>query len=233
VPDDGNGLAVLDLKTTCVDTWKAMIALQKTGKVKVRTRQVDDSIQQQLILYFLFSQSIGVSNYTQSMLEGIIKATGVTPAVNQIEAHPLLPQEDLVKYSNEKGIHITAYSPLGNAAGYGKDAKSKDILGSKPVQEVAKKVRYCLTAQIRSHADCPLSPFQLGVEPGQVLIAWGRHRGYSVIPKSVTKSRIENNFEQIKLSDEDYEKVSSFIVEHGGHFRFNVPINYEPVSADK
>lgn len=75
------------------------------------------------------------------MIEGIIKATGVTPAVNQIEAHPLLPQEDLVKYSNEKGIHVTAYSPLGNASGYGDDAKTKDILGSKPVQEVAKKVR--------------------------------------------------------------------------------------------
>lgn len=35
MPDDGSGKAVLDLKTTCVDTWKAMIALQKTGKAKV------------------------------------------------------------------------------------------------------------------------------------------------------------------------------------------------------
>jgi L-glyceraldehyde reductase len=118
MPDDGTGHADLDTKTTLVDTWKAMIALQKTGKVK----------------------SIGVSNFTQSMIEAIIKATGVTPAVNQIEAHPLLPQEDLVKYSNEKGIHITAYSPLGNAGGYGDDAKKQDIVGSKPVQEVAKKV---------------------------------------------------------------------------------------------
>lgn len=118
VPDNGKGFAALDTKTTLVDTWKALIALQKAGKVK----------------------SIGVSNFTQSMLEGIIKATGVTPAVNQIEAHPLLPQEDLVKYSNEKNIHITAYSPLGNAGGYGDAAKSKDIVGSKPVQEVAKKV---------------------------------------------------------------------------------------------
>lgn len=87
-------------------------------------------------------QSIGVSNFTQPMLEGIIKATGVTPAVNQIEAHPLLPQDDLVKFSQEKGIHVTAYSPLGNAGGYGEDAKSKDIVGSKQVQEVAKKVSF-------------------------------------------------------------------------------------------
>lgn len=184
MPDDGTGHADLDLKTTLVDTWKALNALQKAGKVK----------------------SIGVSNFTQSHLEGIIKATGVTPAVNQIEAHPLLPQEDLVKFSNQKGIHITAYSPLGNAGGYG-DAKDKDIVHSKPVQEVAKK---------------------LGAEAGQVLIAWGRKRGYSVIPKSVNPSRIESNFKQIKLSDEDYNTVTSFIVEHGGHHRFNIPINYKP-----
>jgi len=69
-----------------------MIALQKKGRVT----------------------SIGVSNFTQPMLEGIIKATGVVPAANQIEAHPVLPQEALTKYCQEKNIHITAYSPLGN-----------------------------------------------------------------------------------------------------------------------
>ena len=37
MPDDGTGHADLDLKTTLVDTWKAMIALQKSGKVKVRS----------------------------------------------------------------------------------------------------------------------------------------------------------------------------------------------------
>jgi L-glyceraldehyde reductase len=142
----------LDLKTTLVDTWKAMIALQKSGKVKVRERReerprVEIWRYTRLVLtyyYSLHSQSIGVSNFTQSMLEGIIKATGVTPAVNQIEAHPLLPQSDLVKFSQEKGIHVTAYSPLGNAGGYGDAAKSKDIVGSKQVQEIAKKVSLSL-----------------------------------------------------------------------------------------
>jgi L-glyceraldehyde reductase len=73
----------------------------------------------------------------------------------------------------------------------------------------------------------------MGAEPGQVLIAWGRKRGYSVIPKSVTKSRIENNFQQVKLSDEDYKTVTDFINEHGGHHRFNIPVNYSPVSTFK
>lgn len=43
-------------------------------------------------------------------LEGIIKATGVVPAVNQIERHPRLQQPELIAYAKEKGIHITAYS---------------------------------------------------------------------------------------------------------------------------
>ncbi|KIK34843.1 hypothetical protein CY34DRAFT_68315, partial [Suillus luteus UH-Slu-Lm8-n1] len=43
----------------------------------------------------------------------------------------------------------------------------------------------------------------------QVLVAWGVHRGYSVIPKSVQESRIISNFEQVTLTEEDYEQVSA------------------------
>lgn len=101
------GESALDEKTSLVDTWKAMIALPKS---KVR--------------------AIGVSNFGIDFIEGITKATGVAPvslilfvhvsihtrnqAVNQIEAHPLLPQPELVKYCNENNVHLTAYSPLGH-----------------------------------------------------------------------------------------------------------------------
>ena len=97
----------LDETVSLVDTWKAMIALAKS---KVR--------------------AIGVSNFGINAMEGITKATGVAPVsqilsiyahiftgnqvVNQIEAHPLLPQPELVNYCNENNIHITAYSPLGH-----------------------------------------------------------------------------------------------------------------------
>ncbi|KJA29882.1 hypothetical protein HYPSUDRAFT_60730 [Hypholoma sublateritium FD-334 SS-4] len=167
------GQVEIDDNVTLVDTWKAMLKLPKS-KVK----------------------AVGVSNFTIEHLEGIINATGVVPIANQIEAHPLLPQDDLVAYCKEKNIHITAYSPLGN------NVFGKPKLTDHPVViEVATK---------------------LNATPAQVLVAWGAHRGYSVIPKSVQEDRIVSNFKQVKLSDEDYEKVTAIGV--GNRTRFNIPL---------
>ncbi|UTT89614.1 hypothetical protein NDA17_006633 [Ustilago hordei] len=171
--------ALIDRDVSIVDTWKALIELQKAGKVK----------------------SIGVSNFTIEHLDAIINATGVVPAVNQIEAHPLLPQDDLVAYAKQKNIHLTAYSPLGNNL----SGKTK-IVDYPQVSEVAKKYN---------------------ADPAQVLIAWGVKRGYSVIPKSVTDSRIKSNFDQIELKDEDYDKVTSLYKELA-KVRFNIPFIYAP-----
>ncbi|KAI4524590.1 NADP-dependent oxidoreductase domain-containing protein [Schizophyllum commune] len=176
-PKDPKNYVALDLETSLVDTWKALIALPKS---KVR--------------------AIGVSNFTIEQIEGIIKATGVVPAALQIEAHPLLPQDDLVAYAKEKGIHITAYSPLGN------NLIGKPKLTDYPVvQDIAKK---------------------LGATPAQVLVAWGVHRGYSVIPKSVQAERIHSNFKQVELSEEDYQAITK--VGENNHTRFNIPYRYEP-----
>jgi len=167
----------LDLQTSLVDTWKAMLALPKS---KVR--------------------AVGVSNFTIEHLKGIISATGVAPAVNQIEAHPLLPQDELVAFCKEHNIHITAYSPLGN------NTVGAPLLIENPVvKEVAKK---------------------LGATEAQVLITWCAYRGYSVIPKSVHEARIKSNFQQVELSKEDYEKVSSIM--GGKETRYNIPIRYSP-----
>ena len=65
-------------------------------------------------------------------------------------------------------------------------------------------------------------------DPGQILIAWGVKRGYVVIPKSVTPSRIEKNFNQIDLSDEDYQRLSDMIKMNGKEQRFNTPVYYAP-----
>ncbi|KZV68491.1 Aldo/keto reductase [Peniophora sp. CONT] len=172
-----NGVALLE-DVPLADTWKAVLKLLDTGKVK----------------------AVGVSNFTVEMIEGIYKATGVYPTANQVEAHPLLPQDELVAYCKEKNIHITAYSPLGNNL-----TGEKKIVEYPEVQEVADK---------------------LGATAGQVLVAWGAHRGYSVIPKSVNKDRIISNFKQIELSEEDYQKITKIGV--GRHRRFNIPYTYKP-----
>lgn len=60
------------------------------------------------------AKAIGVSNYSKKYLEELLAEVEVVPAVNQIENHPLLPQQEIVDLCKEKGILITAYSPLGS-----------------------------------------------------------------------------------------------------------------------
>ncbi|ASA23837.1 aldo/keto reductase [Paenibacillus donghaensis] len=72
------------------DSWKALVHLQKEGLVK----------------------SIGVSNFQIHHLKDIIEDTGVVPAVDQVEFHPLLTQRELLKYTKETGIQLEAWSPL-------------------------------------------------------------------------------------------------------------------------
>ena len=70
-----------------------MIKLQKEGLIK----------------------DIGVSNFNEYQIERLIKETSVVPTVNQVELHPYLVQENLVKFCQEHKVAVTAYSPLGSA----------------------------------------------------------------------------------------------------------------------
>ena len=60
-------------------------------------------------------KDIGVSNFNEYQIDRLIKETSVVPAVNQVEIHPYLTQEPLVKFCRSKNIAVTAYSPLGSA----------------------------------------------------------------------------------------------------------------------
>jgi len=59
-------------------------------------------------------KAIGVANYSLRYLKQLLPEATIVPAVNQIENHPSLPQQEIVDYCHEKGIHVTAYSPLGS-----------------------------------------------------------------------------------------------------------------------
>lgn len=140
-----NGVALIDTDAPSIsETWKELVRISKeTNKVR----------------------AIGVSNFTKENIQQIIKDSGVTPAINQIEAHPTLIQTELWQYLKDNNIHVTAYSPLGNNV----TGKPRD-LDAEPVKKAAK---------------------ELGKTPAQILIAWSLKQGFIVIPKSVTPDRIK------------------------------------------
>ena len=109
-------------------------------------------------------RSIGVSNFPQAQLREIIADTSVTPAIHQIELHPYFSQEELRKVHEELGIVTEAWSPLGQGG---------ELLNDPVIVEIAGK-----------H----------GVSPAQVVLAWHLAKGIVAIPKSVTPSRIADNF---------------------------------------
>jgi len=150
-----------------LETWKAMEELVDEGLVR----------------------SIGVSNFSVPHLEVLLKECRVKPAVNQIELHPYLPQNDLARFCTENHVTITAYSPLGSPATQSDD--SPVLLKDPLVLQIAAK-----------HQKSPAS----------VLLRYVLQRGFIVIPKSVTPARIESNkveTESYQLSQEDMEALQN------------------------
>ncbi|KAE9988007.1 hypothetical protein EG328_000951 [Venturia inaequalis] len=97
-----SGARDLDTSQTYIDTYKSLEALLPSGLTK----------------------AIGVANLSVPFLQRLLAETSVVPAANQIENHPFLPQQEIVDFCREKGIHVTAYSPLGMARGSSVLAKS-------------------------------------------------------------------------------------------------------------
>jgi 2,5-diketo-D-gluconate reductase A len=111
------------------------------------------------------AKAIGVSNFTIKDLSRVLDESPIVPAVNQIELHPQLAQAQLRAFHAEHGIVTEAWSPLGQGRGLLRQA----VLG-----RVAAK-----------H----------GRTPAQVALRWSLQLGNVVIPKSVTPSRIAENFD--------------------------------------
>lgn len=154
------------------DTWREMEKLLDTGKVR----------------------AIGVANFSTVNLEKLLQSCNIVPAVNQTEIQPLLPQRRLNALCTKRGVHQTAFGPLGG---------SGSTLHSDPVvNEIAKK---------------------RGCSSGNVLLSWGVQKGWSVIPKSVNVSRIEGNLHQsFVMTDEEVAQIDQ-LTETLGAKRFNRP----------
>ena len=129
-------------------------------------------------------RNIGVSNFAIKNLEKLFASPNfkITPAVNQIELHPNNPSPKLLQYCKDKGIHATAYSCLGST--------DSPLYKNESLKKLAEKK---------------------GKTVQQVLLMWGLQRGSSVIPKSVTASRIQANFELDgwELTDEEMKELDS------------------------
>jgi len=166
---DGKTLAP-EQSPTFVETWMEMVKLLDTGKCK----------------------AIGVSNFSIKNLEILLAKTDVVPAVNQIEVNPCLPQFELVEYCEKKGIHITAYSPLGQPT----DTRPTPFFSDNSITQIAKK-----------H----------GVTVGQVLISWCVQRGMSTVPKSEKEERVKQNITLVKLESEDIKIINEFHKKPGMH----------------
>ncbi len=167
-PDTGEGYLSLS-EAPLEATWEGMLAVKEAGLTK----------------------QVGVSNMGPKRIDAL-SVVGEVPAVNQIEAHPHLAQNDLLAYCNDKGIAFTAYSPLGSTdrAEAMKKADEPPLLTHPVIEAVA------------SRHDAT---------PGQVLIAWAIARGTSVIPKSVNKGRIEQNLAatELELTADDMGEIAA------------------------
>ncbi|EDR11535.1 aldo/keto reductase [Laccaria bicolor S238N-H82] len=154
-----------DEHPTFIETWKEMEKLLETGKVK----------------------TLGVSNFSCKTLEALLPHCQIVPAVNQVEMHPYLPQNDVKALCEEKGILLTAYSPLGRSA---------TLFEDPTIQKIAEKGK---------------------VTPAQVVLAWGVQRGTAVVPKSEDDGRMTANLNLIKLTDEDMEEINAIHLQEGKH----------------
>lgn len=142
-----------------VDSWWAMIKLRENGLVR----------------------SIGVSNFTAEHVDRLERETGVLPSVNQIEMHPLFPQEELRAAMAAKGVAVESWSPLG---------RGSELLADPAV-----------TAAAAAH----------GRTPGQVVLRWHTQSGVVPIPKSADPDRQRENLDVFgfELTDEEMAAISA------------------------
>ena len=141
------------------EAWEALVEAQREGLVT----------------------TVGVSNFTADHLAAIIDATGVTPAVNQIELHPYFPQEQMRAVHERLGIRTQAWSPLG---------KRSAPFGEAPVAQAAK-----------AH----------GVTPGQVILRWHLQLAAMPLPKSATPERQRQNLDVLgfELTDDEVAAITA------------------------
>jgi diketogulonate reductase-like aldo/keto reductase len=167
-------------KVPLAETWRAMEALVDDGLVR----------------------NIGVCNYNCALLRDMLSYARIRPAVLQVELHPYLTQEKLLRFCRQQQIAVTGFSPLG-ALSYlslGMAAEEDSVLKQPPVEEAA-----------RRH----------GKTPAQIVLRWGVERGTAIVPKTSNGERLKENLAlfDFELSETEMQGISG--LDRG--LRFNDP----------
>ena len=162
------------------ETWGAMEELVAAGLVR----------------------NIGVCNFGCSLLRDLRSYASIRPAVLQVELHPLLAQEKLLRFCRELHIAVTAFSPLGRSRYFS--------LGmAHPVDSVLEQ------PAVRRVADGH------GKTPAQVVLRWGVQRGTAIVPKTTSPDRLRENLSifDFELSADEMQAINSL----DRNRRFNDP----------
>ncbi|XP_042500057.1 non-functional NADPH-dependent codeinone reductase 2-like [Macadamia integrifolia] len=128
---------------------------------------------------------IGVSNFCYRKLEELLVDVKIPPAINQVEMNPVWQQKKLREFCKEKGIHITAYSPLGAKGTLWGTNRAMECEVLKQIAEAKRKT------------------------VAQVCLRWVYEQGMSIIVKSLNKERLKENLEIFDwmLSQEELQKI--------------------------
>ncbi|MCB9783436.1 MAG: aldo/keto reductase [Candidatus Omnitrophica bacterium] len=162
------------------ETWRAMEQLVTEGLVR----------------------EIGVCNFGCSLLRDLLSYAEIAPSVLQVEMHPYLTQEKLLRFCQESNIAVTAFSPLGAQSYFSLNMAeaSESLLEQEIMREIAG--RHNRT-------------------PAQVALRWGVQRGTAVVPKTTRVERLHENFSifDFELSEEEMTAISGL----NRNRRFNDP----------
>lgn len=175
--------AMKPVRIPLADTWGAMENLVGAGLVK----------------------RIGVCNYSTALLRDLLAYASIAPQVLQVEMHPYLPQQRLLRFCHEEGIAVTAFSPFG-ASSYvplQMAETSESALDDPAVVAIA-----------AAH----------GRSPGQILLRWAVQRGTVAIPKTQTAAHLRENFAifDFALSEDEMARLDA--LDRGR--RFNDPAEF-------
>jgi len=158
-PRDESGQVIYDEGVTLLDTWTAMENLVDSGRCR----------------------AIGLSDIGLDELRPLYESARIKPAVVQIEAHPYLPETELLEFCKEKGIVFLAFAPLGHGIRPG------------PVEDP-------VISQIAA---------RIGKTPAQVLLAWAVQRGGALLTTPKTAARARENFDISALPADAFDEINS------------------------